>query len=51
MKKLIVLVMAVTMVMMMFTACGSSEKSHTGHLARREPTKINLFDGSLGRFK
>lgn len=47
MKKLIVLAMAVVMTMAMFTACGSESKAHTGHLARHESAKVDLFDGSL----
>lgn len=47
MKKLIVLVMVAVMAMAMFTACGSESKAHTGHLARHESVKTDLFDGSL----
>jgi hypothetical protein len=47
MKKILIIMMAVIMTAMMFTACGSESKAHTGHLARHESVKTDLFDGSL----
>lgn len=51
MKKFIVIAVMVGIMAMAFTACGSDEKSHTGHLMGREPVKTDMFDGSLLHIK
>ena len=51
MKKILIIMAVMVMMATVCTACGTESKDHTGHLARHESVKTDLFDGSLMSLK